>query len=93
MHNNNNNNNININNSSSSTNQSSLDGNDKSTNTIERGGSVGGSIKMDEHRTIDNDDVHKKFPLKKDDLQARSYSDVRKSAPDVVIISGCTSSH
>lgn len=66
---------------SSSTNQSSQDGgNDKGTNTME-------------HRAIDNDDVHKKIPLKKDDSQARSYSDVRKSAPDVVIISGCTSSH
>jgi hypothetical protein len=70
--------------SSSSTNQSSHDGNDKSTNTIGR---------MDEHRALDNDDVHKKFPLKKDDSHSRSYSDVRKSAPDVVIISGCTSSH
>lgn len=49
---------------------------------------------MDEFQTtIDNDDKQKKFILKKDEAQARSYSDVRKSAPDVIIIAGCTSSH
>jgi hypothetical protein len=43
--------------------------------------------------SLDNDNVvHKKLPLK-DDSHSRSYSDVRKSAPDVVIMSGCTSSH
>lgn len=63
--------------SGSGTNQSTSDGNDKGTNT-----------------SIDNDNVvHKKLPLKKDDSQSRSYSDVRKSAPDVVIMSGCPSSH
>lgn len=60
---------------SGSSNQSMNDGNDKGTNT-------GG---------MDNDNVHKKLPLKKDDSQTRS-SDVRKSAPDVVI-HGCTSTH
>jgi hypothetical protein len=37
------------------------------------------------------DERHKKILVKKD--EARSYSDVRKSAPDVIIIAGCTSSH
>lgn len=55
--------------SGSSTNQSANDGNDKGTNT-----------------SMDNDNVvHKKLPLKKDDSQSRSYGDVRRSAPDVVI--------
>jgi hypothetical protein len=61
-----------------------MDGNDKAVS--------GPNTKTDEMRILDNDDVHKKIPLKKDDTQSRSYSDVRKSAPDVVIISGCTSS-
>lgn len=39
------------------------------------------------------DERTKKILVKKDDAQARSYSDVRKSAPDVIIIAGCTSSH
>lgn len=69
----------------SNANQSSPDGIDKGTGTNDR---------MDEFQTtIDNDDKQKKFILKKDEAQARSYSDVRKSAPDVIIIAGCTSSH
>lgn len=69
----------------SGSNQSSPDAVDKGTGTSER---------MDEFRaTIDNDDKQKKILLKRDDPQARSFSDVRKSAPDVVIIAGCTSSH
>lgn len=66
----------------SSSNQSSPDGLDKGMGT------------SDEFRaTIDNDDNQKKFILTRDEAQARSFSDVRKSAPDVVIIAGCTSSH
>lgn len=65
----------------SSTNQSSPDGIDKGTGT------------SDEFRALDHDDKQKKFLVKKDDAQARSFSDVRKSAPDVIIIAGCTSSH
>lgn len=69
----------------SNSNQSSPDGIDKGTGTPDR---------MDEFRaTIDNDDKQRKFLVKKDDAQARSFSDVRKSAPDVIIIAGCTSSH
>lgn len=69
----------------SSTNQSSPEGIDKGTGTNNR---------MDEFRaTIDNDDKQKKFIMKKDDAQARSFSDVRKSAPDVIIIAGCNTSH
>lgn len=59
----------------SSTNQSSLDGIDKGTGTME------------------SDEKQKKFMVKKDDPQARSYNDVRKSAPDVIIIAGCNTSH
>lgn len=67
---------------SSSTNQSSND--DKGSNTNNNG-------KMDE--SDDNNKI-KYSTLKRDDTQSsRSFSDVRKSAPDVVIISGCTSSH
>ncbi|KAG5683889.1 hypothetical protein PVAND_013149 [Polypedilum vanderplanki] len=66
---------------SGSTNQSS---NDK-----------GSSAKIDEQQQ--QQPIHEKYStLRKDDSQSsssRSYSDVRKSAPDVVIISGCTSSH
>lgn len=70
----------------SSSNQSSPDGNDKGTGTT--------NDRMDEFRgTMDNDDKQKKFLVKKDEAQARSFSDVRKSAPDVIIIAGCTSSH
>lgn len=66
----------------SSSNQSSPDSNDKGTGT------------SDEIRAaLDNDDKQKKFIMKRDDAQARSFSDVRKSAPDVIIIAGCTSSH
>jgi hypothetical protein len=69
----------------SSANQSSPEGIDKGTGT---------NARMDEFRTtIDNDDKQKKFLVKKDEAQARSFSDVRKSAPDVIIIAGCTSSH
>ena len=43
---------------------------------------------------MDESDEKKYSTLKRDDMQSsRSFSDVRKSAPDVVIISGCTSSH
>ena len=43
---------------------------------------------------MDENDEKKYSTLKRDDMQSsRSFSDVRKSAPDVVIISGCTSSH
>ncbi|XP_070506869.1 uncharacterized protein Neto [Chironomus tepperi] len=43
---------------------------------------------------MDENDDKKYSTLKRDDMQSsRSFSDVRKSAPDVVIISGCTSSH
>ena len=63
---------------SGSANQSSNDGKDKGTNaTMDR---------------MDNDNVQKKFPLRKNDSQSKSYGDVRKSAPDVVIISGCSPS-
>lgn len=41
----------------------------------------------------DDDAKHKKYALKKDETQARSFSDIRKSAPDVIIISGCNTSH
>lgn len=41
----------------------------------------------------DDDAKHKKYVLKKDENQARSFSDIRKSAPDVIIISGCNTSH
>lgn len=41
----------------------------------------------------DDDAKHKKYVLKKDETQARSFSDIRKSAPDVIIISGCNTSH
>lgn len=69
----------------SSSNQSSPDGIDKGTGTND---------KTDEFRaTIESDDKQKKFILKRDEAQARSFSDVRKSAPDVIIIAGCTSSH
>lgn len=68
----------------SSTNQSSPDGIDKGTRTNGR---------MDEFAALEDDDKHKKILLKRDEAQARSFSDVRKSAPDVVIIAGCTSSH
>lgn len=69
----------------SNSNQSSPDGIDKGTGTPDR---------MDELRaSIDNDDKQRKFLVKKDDAQTRSFSDVRKSAPDVIIIAGCTSSH
>lgn len=37
------------------------------------------------------DPENKKFIVKKDDTQSRSFSDIRKSAPDVIIITG--SSH
>lgn len=73
-----------IHSNSSSTNQSSGEGNDKGTST---------NIRMDDYRTIDNDDKQKKFVVKKDETQARSFSDLRKSAPDVIIISGCTTQH
>lgn len=66
----------------SSTNQSSPEGIDKGTGT--NGG------RLDEQ---DSDDKQKKYIVKRDDTQARSFSDVRKSAPDVIIIAGCTSSH
>ncbi|CRL04102.1 CLUMA_CG017215, isoform A [Clunio marinus] len=69
----------------SSTNQSSPEGIDTS--------AVGTNVRMDELQTMLDDDKHKKILLKRDDTQGRSYSDVRKSAPDVVIIAGCTSSH
>lgn len=66
----------------SSSNQSSPDGIDKGTGT------------RDEFRAaLESDDKQKKYLIKKDDAQARSFSDVRKSAPDVIIIAGCTSSH
>ena len=66
----------------SNSNQSSPDAIDKGTGT------------SDEFRAaLDNDDKQKKYLVKRDDTQARSFSDVRKSAPDVVIIAGCTSSH
>lgn len=50
---------------------------------------------MDDFRAaVENDDKQKKYLVKKEDAaQARSFSDVRKSAPDVIIIAGCTSSH
>lgn len=71
----------------SSTNQSSPDG-------IDKGTGAGTNGRMDDFRTtIDNDEKQKKLLVKKDDAQARSFSDVRKSAPDVIIIAGCTSSH
>lgn len=73
----------------SSSDQSSPDGNDKGTGTT--------NDRMDEFRrgssAMENDDKQKKFLVKKDEAQARSFSDVRKSAPDVIIIAGCTSSH
>lgn len=70
----------------SSTNQSGPDGVDKAT---------GPNARMEDFRaTIDSDEKQKKILLKKDEAaQARSFGDVRKSAPDVIIIAGCTSSH
>lgn len=70
----------------SSTNQSSPEGIDKASGTTTR---------MDDFRAaVENDDKQKKYLVKKEDAaQARSFSDVRKSAPDVIIIAGCTSSH
>lgn len=76
---------------SSSTNQSSNDGNSHH-DTSNKGPNAN---KMDEQQQQHQHQQHEKYAtLKKDDSQSsRSYSDVRKSAPDVVIISGCTSSH
>ena len=69
----------------SSTNQSNPDGIDKGTST---------NVRMDDFRAaIDNDDKQKKYIVKKDEPQSRSFGDVRKSAPDVIIIAGCQSSH
>lgn len=65
----------------SSTNQSSPDGNDKGTGT------------SDFRATMDSDEKQKKYLMKRDEAQARSFNDVRKSAPDVIIIAGCNSSH
>lgn len=68
---------------SSSTNQSSNDEENK-----------GSHVNLDEQQQQHPQHAEKFSTLKRDDSQAsRSYSDVRKSAPDVVIISGCTSSH
>jgi transcription initiation factor IIF auxiliary subunit len=66
---------------SSSTNQSS---NDDSKGSCER--------KMDEQQQQQQKNIEKYATIRRDD-SSRSFSDVRKSAPDVVIISGCTSSH
>lgn len=51
-------------------------------------------IEMNDFGGMTDDDAkHKKYVLKKDETQARSFSDIRKSAPDVIIISGCNTSH
>jgi hypothetical protein len=42
---------------------------------------------------MDHDEKQKKYVMKKDDAAARSFSDVRKSAPDVIIIAGCNTQH
>ncbi|CAO1392044.1 unnamed protein product [Diamesa serratosioi] len=67
--------------------QANLNSNDRKTSTSR-------AEMNDFGMMTDLDDAkHKKYVLKKDEHQAKSYSDIRKSAPDVIIISGCNTSH
>ena len=66
--------------------QANLNKDDRNTSTSK--------IEMNDFGMMTDDDTkHKKNVLKKDENQAKSYSDIRKSAPDVIIISGCNTSH
>lgn len=47
------------------------------------------TIEMEDFDSTE-DEKHKKYIIKKDETQQRSFSDIRKSAPDVIIM---TSSH